>query len=177
MKNIETGIINSPKNEDEKLEGSLDEIVNWEFVENFAETFEELGAINDLEIPEKPSAKLQEKFAAIADFFKRNNGENAKLIAFGAAVALGKSAADIIVAADTFDLYKIEDLKSLIKEYAETSDLLRENLFIGAGSAVIQKSIEETRRTLENNGPKIKEGLKRIIEISRKTLTHEPTNT
>lgn len=145
-------------------------------VEKFARTFEELGGLADLKIPEKPSPELQKKLRAVANFFKRNNYENAKIIMFGVAVMLGKSAVDIIEVVDRSEL-DFEDLKYLIRVCVENPDLFTENLFAGAGSAVTQKFVEETRKAPEGDWAGAKDGLKKIINISRKTVANETTNT
>ncbi|MBI2063778.1 MAG: hypothetical protein HYT65_02185 [Candidatus Yanofskybacteria bacterium] len=177
MENMEVKIEEEQRS-DKHPEGSLDEFVNWRVVEKFAVTFEELGAFVDLEIPEKPSTRVREKLKAIAHFLKNNNYENTKIIAFGVAVIFGKSAMDLINIVDTLnDLGRhpeTEDLKVLIQRYVETD--MTKNIFMGAGSAAIQKSVETAKKTWNAKLPKIKYGLQKIIESSRETLEHGPTN-
>jgi len=152
MENMEVKIAGEQRSE-KYPEGSLDELLDWKIVEKFAVTFEELGAFADLEIPEKPSTKVREKLKAIDHFFKDNDYENTKVIAFGIAVIFGKSAMDLINIVDTLKDFgfhpETKDLKVLIQRYVETN--MTKNIFMGTGSAIIQKSVETARKTWNAN--------------------------
>lgn len=148
------------------------ETESQEFVANFSETAEhllELGNIQEV----KPSNELKEKIDSIIDFFKRNNGANAKLVGFGLAVFFGKTAFDFLSTIDAIHETTIMPINwpILLKSFFIDSNTILTNLGIGTASVMTQGAVGNLKEIWSQYGTEIKGHVKEDLKEGINKLT------
>lgn len=128
-----------------------------EFAVNFLEMSEHMAELGEIQIAE-PNNKLKEEISDVIDFFRRDNGKNAKLVGYGLAIAFGKTAYDFLSFIDAVWNARLPiDMKAILETYFDNKGMIFGNLFIGAGSVATQASFNELKEVWSQHGGKIKD--------------------